>query len=321
MPPVAAVLVNPRAGGLIHRDAAAVGVGLRRILEGAGYRLAACSVTHEVETALDALLAGQALDLLVVAAGDGTVRAAAERLMESETALAILPAGTFNLLARDLGVPHEIDAAIEALPASTRERIDAARVNGELFLSACAFGLGAEACELREQVRAADLTEWPETVFDAARRFVGARPIAMRIDNGRRRFTCHSHAVFVANGAFRRSGLQLMRRESLASGHLALYAQPEPNRWQALRTLIHSRFGGFREHEVVDEALTTLTIETRPTTVLATIDGELEELHSPLVFGVARGALTVLRPAAVELSRGSDRAARPSAPATGAGSA
>lgn len=295
MPLRVRAFVNPRAGGLIHRSAEALANRLENEVTAAGHRLERCLVDADVDRSLTALLADDRPDVLVVVAGDGTVRAAAERLLGTATALAIVPGGTFNLLARDLGVPNDVDAAVPALVRGRPETIDAARVNGELFLSACALGLGAEACSIREQVRAAGLADWPETVFDAARRFVDAQPIAMRIDDGRRRFAVKSHAVFVANGPFRRNGLELMRRESLASGHLALYAQRHPSRWQALKTLVHSRFGGFRAGEIIDESLDELVIETRPETVLATIDGELQELHSPLVFKVIRAGLVVVR--------------------------
>jgi len=288
--------VNPRAGGLRHRDPAALPAAIAAAVANAGWHLDDVRVDIRVGPSLDALLAEPAPDLLVVAAGDGTVRSAARRLLGRETALALLPAGTFNLLARDLEVAPDLDAALAQLAHATPTPIDVAEVNGELFLSAVAFGLGADACALREQIRDVTPLEWPETVFDAARRVAGARPLQIRAAGGELALTFRSLAVFVANGPFSRRGLALMRRESLETGRLALYAQRHPSRWAALLTLLRARIGGFARTEIIDEALPDLRLETRPREVLATIDGEMRTLVSPLVFAIHPRALRVLRP-------------------------
>lgn len=297
MPPTARAYVNPRAGGLHQRDPHALVASIAAAVDSAGWRLEASRVDTAVGAALDALLAAPVPDLLVVAAGDGTVRSAARRLLGRDTALALLPAGTFNLLARDLDVPSDIDAALAGLAGGADDRIDVAEVNGELFLSAVALGLGAEACALRENVREGGAGAWPETVFDAARRFAGAAPLQLRARGGALALGFRSQAVFVANGPFHRRGLALMRRESLAGGRLALYAQRHPGRWAALATLVRARVGGFAATEVIDEDLPALRLDTRPEEVLATIDGEMRTLRSPLDFTLRPRTLRVRRSA------------------------
>ncbi len=293
---LARAVINPRAGGLLQTEAAEVAEALRKAWERCGHRLDRVEIDADVDAAVDRAMAGGPLDVLFVAAGDGTVRTAVRRLLGSRAALAVLPLGTFNLLARDLDVPLDFAEAVSALAEGETTRIDVAWVDNELFLSAVAIGLGAEACAVREVVRDAGPLAWPEVLFDTAMRFADAQPIGMRLDDGRRRHRWTSHAVFIANGPFRRSGSLLMRRSSLAGGRLALYAQRNPSRWQALLTLARARLGGFSRSEVIDERLKQLTIQTRPERVLATIDGELSELVSPLEFRVQPGALRVLRP-------------------------
>jgi diacylglycerol kinase family enzyme len=299
VPLTARAYVNPRAGGLRHRDPDALPAAIAAALAPAGGRLDDARVEPAVGASLDALLAAPAPDLLVVAAGDGTVRSAARRLLGRETALALLPAGTFNLLARDLDVAPDMDAALAQLAHGTTTRIDVAEVNGELFLSAVAFGLGADACAIREQIREVTPLAWPETVFDAARRVAGGAPLRVRARGGDLALTFKSRAVFVANGPFSRRGLALMRRESLETGRLALYAQRQPGRWAALLTLLRARLGGFADTEIIDEALPALRLDTRPRDVLATIDGEMRTLRSPLVFSLRPRALRVRRPIGV----------------------
>jgi diacylglycerol kinase family enzyme len=68
--------------------------------------------------------------------GDGTVLAVARALLDRDAVLGIVPTGTANLLARDLGIPLDPMPAVDALLESRPRRIDVGRVNGELFLCA-----------------------------------------------------------------------------------------------------------------------------------------------------------------------------------------
>jgi diacylglycerol kinase family enzyme len=93
---------------------------------------------------------------VLIGGGDGTIRAAAERLAVGGPPLGILPLGTMNLLARDLGVPDDPVAAIDALLDGEIRFIDLARANDQVFLCAAIAGVVPELAELREAGRAAD---------------------------------------------------------------------------------------------------------------------------------------------------------------------
>ena len=73
-------------------------------------------------------------DVILIAGGDGTVSAAARKLGGTGIALGILPMGTFNLAARDLGVPLEIEAAARFLAAAEVLDIDVLDVSGHACL-------------------------------------------------------------------------------------------------------------------------------------------------------------------------------------------
>ncbi|MFC7552672.1 diacylglycerol kinase family protein [Pseudoroseomonas wenyumeiae] len=102
----AALLLNPRAGTLLARPELlaeipaalrAAGLEVLEIGEDAG---------PDLEARLEAALALRP-EVVVVGGGDGSIRTAAARLAGGPVALAILPLGTLNLLARDMGVPLE----------------------------------------------------------------------------------------------------------------------------------------------------------------------------------------------------------------------
>src|SRR3954453_10991475 len=80
-------------------------------------------------------------ELVVVGGGDGTVSAAASALVGSETMLGILPLGTLNHFARDLGIPTELEQAAKLIAGRTERRVDVAEMNGRIFINNSAIGL------------------------------------------------------------------------------------------------------------------------------------------------------------------------------------
>lgn len=83
-------------------------------------------------------------DVIIIGGGDGTVSTAARLLGGTGIALGVLPMGTFNLAARDLGVPLEIEAAAEYLAKAQRLPIDVLMVSGHACLCTTIFGFYAE---------------------------------------------------------------------------------------------------------------------------------------------------------------------------------
>ncbi len=81
------------------------------------------------------------IDAVAVAGGDGTLACAAQALTGREVPLGILPLGTMNLLAKDLGLPLDLDAAIAVLATGPMRAIDAGEVNGHVFLINSVLGL------------------------------------------------------------------------------------------------------------------------------------------------------------------------------------
>ena len=70
-------------------------------------------------------------ELLFVWGGDGTMQRSIDALAGSDTALAILPAGTANLLATNLGIPQDIRKAVAIGLRGERRRLDVGRFDGE----------------------------------------------------------------------------------------------------------------------------------------------------------------------------------------------
>ena len=82
-------------------------------------------------------------DLIFVWGGDGMAQRAIDVAAGSDTPIALIPAGTANLLASNLGVPRDIEAAVDIGLAGERRRLDVGRINGEAFAVMAGAGLDA----------------------------------------------------------------------------------------------------------------------------------------------------------------------------------
>lgn len=90
---------------------------------------------------------------VVIAGGDGTVGAVVRRLANSHCRIGIIPLGTFNNFADALRLPEDLGAAIEVLKSGRARSITLGRVNGVVFLEACAIGLFGEVIRLGESAK------------------------------------------------------------------------------------------------------------------------------------------------------------------------
>jgi YegS/Rv2252/BmrU family lipid kinase len=87
--------------------------------------------------------AAKGADVVFVWGGDGTVQRCIDALAGTDTAVAILPAGTANLLAANLGIPHDLSAAVRVGLHGDRRRLDTGSVNGERFTVMAGAGFDA----------------------------------------------------------------------------------------------------------------------------------------------------------------------------------
>ena len=87
-------------------------------------------------------------DLVLVWGGDGMVQRCVDALAGSDTAMAVVPAGTANLFATNLGIPKHIAGAVRVAMRGSRTRLDVGRINGERF--AVMAGVGVDALMIRD---------------------------------------------------------------------------------------------------------------------------------------------------------------------------
>jgi YegS/Rv2252/BmrU family lipid kinase len=142
------------------------------------------------------------VDLLVVWGGDGMVQRTLDVLARekggSKIPLAIIPAGTGNLLAGNLGIPHDLEAAVKIAFHGGRRRIDLGRVNGEHF--GVMAGVGFDGAMIRDADRKLkDRLGKLAYVWTGLRHVNGEKPTARIMVDGVKWFDDEASCVLVGN--------------------------------------------------------------------------------------------------------------------------
>lgn len=137
------LLINPKAGSLFRS-------GLKAWLDAhreAFTLVPTKSAEHLTEQAR--VLAESGEPVVAAAGGDGTLMGAAQGLIGTDAALGILPCGTMNVFARELGIgSRRFDIALDAMQNGTRQPVDIFTVNGKPFLQMAGFGMDARVVRL-----------------------------------------------------------------------------------------------------------------------------------------------------------------------------
>jgi undecaprenyl-diphosphatase len=181
--------------------------------------------------------------LVVACGGDGTVNAVAQSLCGTDVVLGILPLGTGNLLAGQLGVPSGLDDAIAALVHGSDRRIDLGVADGQVFVGMA--GLGLDAAMIADaSERLKSRLGWPAYVPSILRhlRDRGER-VTLRVD-GRRERHRHVKALIIGNIGRLHAGLDLMPQAAPDDGVLDVVVLEPYGRLSGwlevlLRLLIH----------------------------------------------------------------------------------
>src|SRR5918997_5600429 len=237
-------------------------------------------------------------DTLVAGGGDGTISTGAGAVLERGIPLGVLPLGTLNHFAKDLGLPLDLEEAAKVVTDGVVCHVDVGELNGRVFLNNSSLGVYPAIVRLRERYRTRIGGKWI-AAFWAALTVLRRNPfMAVRIVVEEKTIIRRTPLVLVANNEYRMIGIHAASRESLAKGTLALYVLNAERRPGLLRLaggmLIR---GGGQVGEVDMLMVQEATVETRRSRLQVALDGEVMVLDSPLEYRIRPKALRVHMPA------------------------
>jgi diacylglycerol kinase family enzyme len=285
------VLLNARAGTLIDRGADGLRRDLRQALgDDVDVRLLR---PRQMSRAVSEAARGP-FGTVIIGGGDGSVSYAVNKLAGSDKVLGVLPCGTLNLLARDLGMPVDLGAALKALATATPRRIDVASINGRAFHSLSGLGFFSQMARAREETRGHPLGRFLGVGLAAVRalRRAGRFDLAIAVDG--RVDRVEALAVLVTNNRFTAD----WRRPRLDAGLLELHIAEDAGAIGRLKASADLLTGGWRDNPGIRSfTAREVTIGQARRRIWTATDGELSREQVPLRYALRPQALTVLAPA------------------------
>lgn len=279
---------------------------VRAVLEGAG--------RHVEFVALDpgevpatcmraARMARDAGGALVAIGGDGTLNAAAQAALAHGCPFGVIAQGTFNMFARDHGLPLEAEEAARVLLDAEIEPVQVGLLNERVFLVNGSIGLYPQLLQDREAFKQKlGRHRWVALVAGVKTLMGWRRELDLELELDGQITRLRTPTVFVANNRMQveRAGVPPELAQKVGEGRLvALVARPQ-GRWAKLRWVVRALFGLLAESPEVDcHVLRSLTVAPKHRRLLkAATDGEAVAMAAPLRFSVSPKPLLLLKPAA-----------------------
>ncbi|MCA1619077.1 MAG: hypothetical protein LC795_07150 [Acidobacteria bacterium] len=236
---------------------------------------------------------------VVAGGGDGTVGSVAGALAGTDLPLGVLPLGTLNHFAKDLGIPLGLEEAARNVCEGRVVSVDVGEVNGQVFVNNSSLGLYPRIVRRREKLQEREGSGKWSALARAGLAVLRRHPfLNVRLDADGRRITRKTPFVFVGNNEYETEGLQLGGRSRLDAGRLSLYVAHRTGRLGLLRLVLSALLGRLRQaHDFDALRAEEIWVETRRAKRLpVATDGEVTVMTTPLHYRVRPGALKVIVP-------------------------
>ncbi len=236
-------------------------------------------------------------DGIVVGGGDGTIRTAAAALAGSDVPLGVLPLGTLNHFAKDLGLPLKLEDAIGVFAARNIRAIDVAEVNGEIFINNSSIGIYPFLVLDRERMQEEGKQKWHAAMLASIRalRKFPLRRLRVKVEG--ETILHRTPVIFVGNNAYGLDAGTTGKRERLDRGELSIHVAKVESRKGFLKLVLRGMLGRLRtstDLQVINA--TSAEVTSRTSRMPVALDGEVEMLEPPLRYRIRKAALKVFVP-------------------------
>ncbi len=187
---------------------------------------------------------GRGVPLVVAGGGDGTFNALSDLFVGKETVLGLLPLGTGNSLARDLGIPADVAKACEIIATGKVREIDLGYVNGTHFVNVATIGLTTRIAQnlTNDMKKRLGRFVYAVAIWRAMRKSKAFRA-KLETEHGTREFDCLQFVI--GNGHFHAGPFPIAADASIVSGKLNIYAVEGRNKWSLVKYALSLPGGHF----------------------------------------------------------------------------
>jgi len=234
---------------------------------------------------------------VVAGGGDGTVNAVAGKLAGTDTPLGVLPMGTLNHFAKDVGVPLNLRAAVRNLFTGQITKVDVGEVNERVFVNNSGVGFYPHFVRQREEQERLGYVK--RVAFLLALRSIVRRYFRLRIKLHMDQAEALEHVtpfLFVGNNRYQTSGSQIGTRPMLNSGRLWICTAPKSGRRNIVRVALRTLVGRETDQELNAFETEELWVEPGTARVDVSTDGEVSIIDAPLHYTIRPHALGVVVP-------------------------
>ena len=234
---------------------------------------------------------------LAAGGGDGTVNAVAGAVAGTDTALGVIPMGTLNHFAKDIGIPLNLEDAVRNVFSGQVVKVDVGEVNGRVFVNNSGIGVYPHLVRQREEQQRHGHRKWLAFVLAvgaALRRYSRLR-VKLHLSEAEA-LARLTPFLFVGNNRYEVAGLEIGRRLSLTSGRLWVCTAPGAGRRNLIGMAWRTLTGHASDHELNGVEVEEIWVRSPTPWVNVSTDGEVSLMAAPLHYRIRPGALGVLLP-------------------------
>jgi diacylglycerol kinase family enzyme len=235
--------------------------------------------------------------LFIAAGGDGTVHHVVQPLVNVDAELAVLPIGTYNHFARDLGIPLDWREALEVALTGELRQIDAARVNDRFFINNVSIGLYPELVARREE-RGREYPRWKARLYALYMTLRKYPHVSMNVESEHHHEVIRTHVFMVSNNHYdlEQVGVEAFR-QNLGEGRISVYWLPHTSRLRLMRYVARYLAGRVREIPGFRSFRTTrMRIHSSRASLKVGVDGEVFRIAPPFIITTVPQSLVVRVP-------------------------
>ncbi len=242
---------------------------------------------------------GHGCQTIVAAGGDGTISGVAHALLTLDlpAKLGVLPIGTLNHFAKDLGIPLDPASALEVIEQGHSIFIDVGRVNDRHFINNSSVGIYPYLVKARTELEKKGFSKWVAFLRVLGSILFRRFSFTVHFGKGNAVVEKKTASIFIGNNKYSFTGSRVGTRANLTEGILYVSILQTIHTLQIAVLIWKALWGTALEDSVINTTgLRSCTIRSKNKKILVSRDGEIEYMHTPLHYTLIPRALKVIIP-------------------------